>query len=111
MHYLLASLSLLLTGVDHFTTWLCLKEPVAGWEVTEANPVADWLFQVAGLVPGLLIDSVITLVAVLFVATTVVISTRSKAMLLGVISLTTAYAVLNNLQAIDAMGLWPLVGS
>jgi len=107
MLYSLAILSLALTGADHWTTYLCLRRPVAGWDVSEANPVASLLFDWTGLVPGLMIDSIITLVAVLFVATTVVISSRSKALLLALISLSTGYAVMNNVLAIDAMGLWP----
>ncbi len=110
MLYLLAILSLLLTGADHWTTYLCLRDPVAGWDVSEANPVANWLFDLTGLVPGLVIDSAISLVAVLFVATTVIISSRSKALLLGLICLSTGYAVTNNLQAITSMGLWPGLG-
>ena len=58
---LLAGFTLLLTGADHWTTYLCLRMPVEGWEVIEANPLADWLFQVMGLVPGPAIDTAITL--------------------------------------------------
>jgi len=105
---LLAGVSLLLTGADHLTTWLCLRSPVTGWEVTEANPLADWLFKATGLVPGLAIDSVITLAAVAFLLTTATLSHGLKVGFLTLISLTTGYAVMNNVQAIDAMGLWPL---
>lgn len=104
---LFAGSSLLLTGADHVTTWLCLRGPVSGWEVTEANPVAEWLFEAAGLVPGLMIDSLITLVAVGFLVVTASLPTALKTAFLGLITLTTGYAVLNNVQAISAMGLWP----
>jgi len=105
---LLAGSSLFLTGADHLTTWLCLRDPVVGWEVTEANPVADWLFQVAGLVPGLVIDSAITLAAVAFLLITATLPDVLKSAFLGLITVTTGYAVLNNVQAISAMGLWPI---
>ena len=105
---LLAGTSLLLTGADHLTTWLCLRSPVAGWEVTEANPVADWLFQWVGLVPGLAIDSVITLGAVAFLLVTSALPTPVKTGFLGLITATTGFAVVNNLRAIDAMGIWPV---
>ena len=36
----------------------------------EANPMAEWLFGSVGLVPGILFDSAITLVAVAFLLTT-----------------------------------------
>ena len=48
----LTGLTLLLTGADHWTTYLCLRLPVEGWEVIEANPLADWLFQVAPSTSG-----------------------------------------------------------
>lgn len=102
----LAGLSLILTGADHWTTYLCLRGPVAGWEVTEANPVADRLFEFAGLVPGLAIDSVITICAVAFLVTTAVLSRGTKTAFLGLIASSTAYAVVNNVHAIQTMGLW-----
>lgn len=104
----LAGSSLLLTGADHLTTWLCLRAPVDGWEVSEANPVANWLFRSTGLVPGLAIDSAITLAAVAFLVTTSSLPLALRSGFLGLISLTTGFAVFNNLQAIQAMGLWPL---
>ena len=66
MLQVLALLTVLLSAVDHWTTYLCLRAPHQGWEVTEANPIADWLFSSLGLVPGLLIDSFVTLAAVAF---------------------------------------------
>lgn len=105
---LLAGTSVLLTGADHVTTWLCLRSPVAGWEVTEANPIADWLFSSTGLVPGLAIDSMITVAAVSFLLTTASLSYGLRAGFLGLISLTTSFAVVNNVQAIQAMGLWQM---
>ncbi len=63
---LLALLTLLISAADHWTTYLCLRHPVAGWEVAEANPLADWLFSTAGLIPGLLIDSAVTVCGVAF---------------------------------------------
>ena len=104
----LASLALLLTGADHWTTYLCLRTPVDGWEVVEANPIAEQLFEVAGLVPGLLLDSCVTLVAILFLVTTSRFGTGIKAALLGFITLTTSYAVANNLIAISDLGISPL---
>ncbi len=70
MFYLLAALTLLLTAADHWTTYLCLRAPVDGWLVTEANPIAEWLFGSLGLVPGLIIDSVVTIFALAFLLTT-----------------------------------------
>jgi len=104
----LAGSSLLLTGADHWTTWLCLRGPVAGWEVTEANPIADWLFQSAGLVPGLAIDSIVTLAAVAYLLFSSAVPNVLKTAFLGLITVTTGFAVLNNLRAISEMGIWPI---
>lgn len=105
---LFAGSSLLLTGADHVTTWLCLRGPVAGWEVSEANPIADWLFQAAGLVPGLAIDSLVTVGAVAFLLFTAAVPNPIKVGFLGLITCSTGFAVANNLKAMSQMGLWPI---
>lgn len=107
---LFAITTLLLTCADHWTTYVCLQAPVEGWQVTEANPVADWLFGWAGLGGGLLIDSAITLAAVAFLAKTRSIDGQWKTALLALITLSTGYAVVNNLDAISRMGLSPWSG-
>ena len=107
---LFAFTTILLTCADHWTTYLCLHAPVEGWNVTEANPVADWLFAWAGLNTGLLIDSAVTLGAVAFVVTTPSFDRRVKIGLLATITLATGYAVVNNLTAITRMGIAPWSG-
>ena len=104
----LVGTTLLLTAADHWTTYLCLRNPVAGWLVTEANPIADWLFASMGLVPGLFLDSVVTLGAVGFLLTTRRFPRPAKTFFFGVVSAWTAHAVINNTQALFAMGLSPL---
>ena len=106
----LAAATILLTCADHWTTYLCLSAPVEGWNITEANPVADWLFEWAGLGWGLAIDSLVTLLAIAFLVTTPVFSRSLKVGLLAVITVSTGYAVLNNLGAITQMGLAPWSG-
>ena len=106
--YVLAFLTLLLSAADHWTTYLCLRAPVTGWQVAEANPLADWLFSSFGLVPGLMIDSAITLVAVGFLLSTGQIPTLAKSLFFGVVIVGTGVAVFNNLMAIQALGLSPL---
>ena len=105
-----ASTTILLTCADHWTTWLCLHAPVSGWNVSEANPVAAWLFRSAGLSEGLAIDSLITLGAVVFVFTTPVFDRVVKVGLLAVITCATGYAVARNVDAIQRMGLWAWPG-
>jgi hypothetical protein len=106
--HLLALLMLLLTAADHWTTYLCLKAPVPGFEVSEANPIAEWLFRSMGLVPGILLDTTVTLAAVGFLVWTALIPRAAKGLFLLVVIAWTGYAVVNNLQAMVAMGLSPL---
>lgn len=105
---ILAAATLILSAADHWTTYLCLRSPVAGWEVIEANPISDWLFSWIGLVPGLLLDSVITVFAVAFLLWTNRLTQNVKRAFFGLVTLTTGYAVINNFRAIDALGLSPL---
>ena len=106
--YLFAIATLALSAADHWTTYLCLRQPVAGWQVTEANPISEWLFSWIGLVPGLLVDSIITVCAVFFLISTPRLPRPVKAAFFSAVTLSTGYAVVNNLRAIDAMGLSPL---
>jgi hypothetical protein len=108
MLYTLVALTLVLTAADHWTTYLCLRAPVTGWQVTEVNPIAEWLFATVGLVPGIVLDSVITLLAVAFLVGTRFVPAPAKSAFFLVIVLWTGYAVANNLQAIQALGLSPL---
>ena len=107
----LAGLTLILTGADHWTTYLCLRNPVQGWEVIEANPIADSLFNSVGLIPGLAVDSVITILAIAFLLVSQRFSLTAKTGFLVVIALSTGYAVINNLNAISQMGLSPFSGA
>jgi hypothetical protein len=108
MLYLLASLTLLLTAADHWTTYLCLRSPIDGWMVSEANPLADWLFTEAGLVGGLAIDTVVTVMAVAFIVSTDRLPHAAKHACFVLIAFTTGYAVVNNLGALQSLGLSPL---
>ncbi len=105
---ILALLTLFLTAADHWTTFLCLRGPISGWQVTEANPIADWLFRNMGLLPGLILDSVVTVAAVAFLLTTRLIPSPAKGAILTVVVAWTGYAVFNNMSAIATLGLSPL---
>ncbi len=108
---MLALVMLVLSVADHWTTYLCLRQPVDGWLVHEANPISSWLFASIGLVPGLLVDSAITLGAILFLLSTRVFPVRAKTAFLAIVSAWTAYAVHNNLTAIAVLGLSPFGGT
>ncbi len=107
----LAVLVLVLTALDHWTTYVCLQASVKGWLVTEGNPLAAWLFDRFGLVEGLAIDTLVTLAAVAFVARTDLLGAHAKLACLGLLAATTAYAVTNNLGAVHALGLSLLGGN
>jgi hypothetical protein len=103
----LAFLTLFVSAVDHWTTYVCLRSPVPGWQVEEANPVAGWLFLHTGLVPGLLIDSAITVAGVAFLLTTSSVPLAAKCVFFAIVIGWTTLAIVNNFQAIDALGLSP----
>ena len=104
----LVTLTILLTAADHWTTYLCLSTPVDGWEVTEANPIADWLFQSMGLLPGIVLDSVVTLLAIAFLIVTPLVPQPLKTGFFALVVVWTGWAVTNNLSALRALGLSPL---
>ena len=106
--YALAILTILLSAADHWTTYLCLRAPVTGWQVAEANPLAQWLFHSFGLVPGLLIDSGVTLGAIAFLLSTTHVPKLAKHLFFGLVIVGTSVAVYNNWIAIRALGLSPL---
>ncbi len=106
--YVLAIATLALSAADHWTTYVCLRQPVEGWQVIEANPISDWLFQTVGLVPGLAVDSVVTVFAVAFLLTTRRLPNIAKKTFFGLVIAFTGYAVINNYRAIEALGISPL---
>jgi hypothetical protein len=108
MLHLLAALTLLLSAADHWTTYLCLRSPVSGFDVTEANPFSSWLFQSFGLVEGLMIDSLLTVAALAFLLTTPRMPRTAKVAFLVAVIGWTGFAVANNLNAIYLLGLSPL---
>jgi hypothetical protein len=101
----LAALALLFALLDHLTTWLCLRAPVPGWEIREANPLAAWAFGRLGLVEGLALDTALTLAAVLVVSEAKRLPRAAKLGLLGVLTASSAFAVANNLGVIQQVGL------
>lgn len=102
---LLAGILMAVTLGDAYTTWACLHEPVPCWEVLEWNPVAEWLFETLGLVPGLVVDSVITLVAALWVARTTKIATPLKVSYFTLGIIVTSWAVCHNYQGMVEIGI------
>jgi hypothetical protein len=105
---ILAVLTVVVSAADHWTTYLCLRRPVSGWEVSEANPLAAWLFDSIGLGQGLFLDSAVTLVAVGFLLWTPRLPRRVKVGFLVAVIAWTGVAVANNLNAIQRLGLSPL---
>lgn len=105
MVQLLAAVALLFSLADHWTTYLCLRGAVAGWDVSEANPIAAWLFARFGLAQGLWIDTFVTIAVLAFVVKTSRIHEALKLVALGVLIATTGWAVANNLEAVRQLGL------
>ncbi len=103
MRFALGALVVLFNGVDNATTFLCLRQPVEGFQVFEANPVARLLFDSIGLVEGLALEMAITLVAIAFLVWTQRVPRRLKLGLLAFLALLPAWASVNNLLVIQAV--------
>jgi len=96
---------LLLSTADHWTTYLCLRQPVEGFQVIESNPLARWLFHRVGLGLGLAVDGLVTLIAVGLLVQTQRVPMALKVCFLGGVCAWTAAAVVNNYQILKSLGL------
>ena len=105
MLHWLAGLTVVLTAADHWTTYLCLRGPVAGWHVSEVNPLADWLF--ATLTRAGAADRHLDHAGRLASWCTRSVPRSAKSVCFGVLFVR-GLCVLNNLRAIEALGLSPL---
>lgn len=95
----------LLSTADHWTTYLCLRQPVEGFHVIESNPLARWLFERIGLVLGLAVDSLVTVIAVALLLHTGRVPDAIKFCFLGGVCAWTAAAVVNNFGILRSIGL------
>jgi hypothetical protein len=90
---------------DAYTTWACLHEPVPGWDVVEANPASAWLFGFVGLVPGLVVDGIVTVLAVGWIGRTKKVTPKFKTICLLLAIAVSGWAVYNNYQGMIEMRL------
>ena len=105
MLHAFAGLALLFALLDHLTTWLCLRMPIPGWEIREANPIAAWLFEHVGLIEGLAIDTAVTALALVLVAYVARMPRAARLLVLGLLIASSAFAVANNCDVIQRIGL------
>ncbi len=105
MRIILALLALSFNAADNFTTYRCLQQPVAGFEVYEANPLAAWGFQTVGLANGLWLEMALCLVAVGFLLSSRMLPRTLTTALLVVLAILPAAAVINNLTVMQELGI------
>ncbi len=105
MRFVLGALVILFNVLDNTTTFLCLSTSVPGLQVTEANPFARWLFEAIGLMEGLIVEMFITLGAVGFLVYTKRLTPRVRVGLLVILVVLPAWAVVNNLNVMKAIGV------
>jgi hypothetical protein len=105
MRFVLGMLVILFNLADNATTFLCLHRPIPGFTVVEVNPFARWLFNSVGLTEGLLIEMIITLAAVGFLVFSKRLSPQIKLIVLTVLIVLPAWAVVNNLNVMKAIGV------
>ena len=107
LRIILGALVLLLNVADNATTYFCLVEPIPGFLVIEANPVARWLFNSIGLLEGLIFEMSVTTLTVSFIVWGSILSSRLSLLILVVLIVLPAAAVWNNLLVIEALGILP----
>ena len=107
MKGLLVFLAVVFNALDNWTTWVCLKDPVAvtKWGITEVNPIAEWIFDFMGLEWGLAFEYALTLGALAIIVRTKYFANWAKLTLLAVMCLLAGGAALNNLWVISELGL------
>ncbi len=105
MRFVLGALVILFNLLDNTTTFLCLSTSIPGMQVTEANPFARWLFEAIGLKEGLIVEMIITLGAVGFLVYTKRLTPRVRLGLLVILVVLPAWAVVNNLNVMKAIGV------
>ena len=105
MRFVLGTLVILFNVADNATTFLCLHRPIPGFTVVEANPFARWLFDSIGLTEGLLVEMIITLAAVGFLVFSKRLSPQVKLIVLTVLIALPAWAVVNNVNVMKAIGV------
>ena len=97
MRFMLAALAFLFNAADNLTTYLCLRSPIDGIEIYEANPLAAWGFHLIGLEAGLWIETVLCGAAIAFLLHSPLFSLRARMALLAVLAALPAGAAANNL--------------
>ena len=90
-------LTILANMGDNLTTYLALTSPVhPGNIITEANPLARYLFEQIGLVPGLLFDMLVTVGVLYYLMNWNVAPYKLKVFIFGTILAIVTWAVVNN---------------
>ena len=105
MRFMLGALVILFNLMDNVTTFACLRSATPGFNVTEANPAARWLFDSIGLLEGLVVETVITTLAVGFLVFTQRLPVRIRLMFLCFLTVLPAWAAINNLNVMRAVGI------
>jgi len=105
MRALLALMALAFNAVDNLTTYLCLRRPIVGFEVYEANPFAAWGFDLVGLETGLILEMGVCAGAILFLLRSRLLDPRVRMTLLALLAVLPAGAVLNNLTVMRELGI------
>lgn len=100
------SIVFVLSLLDNYTTWIILREPIVGWNVVEANPIARAVFNAIGLELGLVADTIFTTVACAWGYHTKVCTENTKLFWCAILAVVSLFAVVNNTRAIIVTGAW-----
>jgi len=105
MRFVLAFLAIGFNAADNFTTYRCLRRPIEGFEVYEANPLAAWGFGMVGLETGLVLEMLLCVLATAFLLCSRLLPRRLTIVLLVLLAVLPAGAVVNNLTVMGELGI------
>jgi hypothetical protein len=84
---------------DNISTYLALALPaIEGMLITEANPIAAWIFETMGLVKGLIFEFVLSIGILFWLMGVKNIPYKWKVVIFVGILIPTVYAVINNVK-------------
>lgn len=92
---------------DNFSTYWALTLPAKeGMLITEANPIAAWIFEAMGLVKGLIFEFVLGIGLIWWLMGVKDIPYRWKVVIFAGILIPTVYAVINNIGVLTSAGVF-----
>ena len=92
---------------DNISTYFALSLPAKeGLLISEANPIAAWIFEAMGLVKGLIFEFVLSIGLLYWLMGVKTIPYKWKVVIFAGILIPTVYAVINNIGVLTLVGVF-----